>query len=65
LPESIEMRQHELLAKVVQHSGAVVALAEFDGSHAHQGSDVPTEALRRRIVQVVRDVRNRKTRILE
>src|SRR5690242_16031404 len=59
------MWQDEDFTKVVQHAGAVVALAEFDRGHRHQRSHVAPEALWRRVVEVIRDVGDGESRILK
>jgi len=65
LPKPIEVGQHQGFAKMMEHAGAIVALAKLDGGHVHQRSHVPTKALRRRIVEMVRHVRDGEARIFE
>src|SRR6266699_2270743 len=59
------MGQHEHFTKVMEHAGAVVPLAKLDGRHGHQRSHVATEALRRRVVEMIRDVRNGEPRVFK
>ena len=65
MPEPIEMRKHERMTEVLQHSFAVVLFAELQCGELHQRSDVAPEALWRRIIEVVRDVGDGKSGVLE
>jgi hypothetical protein len=59
------VREHKLLAEVVQHPLPVVTSAEFQCSHAHECAHVPTEALWGRVIEMVGDVRDREAWVLE
>ena len=50
---------------MLDHSLAIVSLPELERGHAHERPHVPAEALRRRIVQVIRDVGDGEPGILE
>ena len=59
------MGNHELLPKSIEHSGPVVAMPEVSGRHVQQGPDMPPKALWGAVVEVIGDVRHRKTGIFE
>src|SRR5690242_14736017 len=49
----------------MEHALTIVALAEFHRGQPEEGSNVTPEALRRRVIEVIRDVRHRQPRVLE
>jgi hypothetical protein len=57
--------QNEIFTKALQHPFTIVLLPKFDCSKSNQASDVPTKTLRRRIIEAIRDIRDRKSGILE
>ena len=63
--QAIRMRQNEQLPELLQHAFAVVSIAKFNGRHSHERPHVTAEALWRRIVEMVGDVRDGKSGILE
>src|SRR4029078_8151720 len=59
------MRQNERWPEMLEHSLAVVLLAKLQGREPHQRPYVTSEALRRRVVEVVCDIRHGEAGVLE
>src|SRR5678815_1645168 len=59
------MRQNERLPETLEHSLAVVLLAKLQGREPHQRPYVTSEALRRRVVEVVCDISHGEAGVLE
>src|SRR6266550_351840 len=59
------MGKHELFTEPIEHSHSVIAVPQLDSRHVQNGSNVATKALRRRVLQMIRDVGDAETAILE
>ena len=59
------MREHEGLTEMLEHSLAIVLFAKLHRRESHERANVAPKALRRRVVEMIGDVRDRKARILE
>src|SRR5688500_5304786 len=58
-------REYEISTKALQHALTVVLLPEFHRGELDQTPNVSAEALGRRVVESIGDVRDRKPRVLE
>lgn len=59
------MWEHEIRAKSLEHSSAIVAMPKIARSHMQHGAHVTPETLRRAVIKVIGHVCNREACILE
>lgn len=65
MSKAVEMWEDERMPEVLEHPLAIELFAELHSGQLHQRANVPPEALRRRIVEMIGDVCDGEPGILE